>query len=85
MLFTSDPIHKTNILPLRWFANFCNFIGTPHLIRMFYMQEELNITSGARWKFHGFVWKWTNKIYNKWGTYYKLDINKTEEENGTSN
>ena len=67
----TEAVHKTKILPLRWFANFCNHIGTPSLVKMVNMDED-GKTSGIKWEFHSFMWKWTCTIYNKWGTSYKL-------------
>jgi hypothetical protein len=72
--------HKTNIIPLRWFANLCNHIGTPHLVRMFYMQDELNITSGFVWNYHSFMWRWTWSVYKKWGTTYLVVSWDLEED-----
>ena len=72
--------HNTKILPLRWFANFCNHIGTPSLVKMFDLQDY-GITSGFRWKFHGLIWKWTYAIYKKWGTTYSVidwELNKED-------
>jgi hypothetical protein len=60
--------------PLRWFANFCNHIGTPHILKMFYMQDELNKTSGIKWNYHSFMWNWTYAVYKRWGTYYKMNM-----------
>jgi len=73
-----NPTHKTKILPLRWFANLCNHIGTPHLTSMFNLQDY-GITSGARWKFHSFIWKWTWAVYSKWGTAYEIVDWKLDE------
>ena len=67
-------IEKTNVIPLRLFANFCNKIGTPFLLRMFYLQDYKYISSGFRWNLYGFIWKHTNSIYMRWGTYYKMNI-----------
>lgn len=69
----STPIHKTNILPLRWFANFCNHIGTPYIVKLFDLQEK-DITSGFRWKLYNLIWNSTWAIYMRWGTSYKLDM-----------
>ena len=76
--------HKTNIFPLRWFANFCNYLGTPHIIKMFRLQEQ-DVTNGIMWDYHSFMWKWTWAVYNKWGTTHKViswdleeDIDKDE-------
>jgi len=77
--------HKTNILPLRWFANFCNYLGTPHIVKMFCLQDQ-DVTSGMMWNYHSFMWKWTWAVYVKWGTLYKViewdlveDIDKEDD------
>ena len=74
-----EAIHKTNIVPLRKFANWLNIIGTPHLTKMFYMQDILKKTSGFRWKYHAFMWKWTYAVYSKYGTTYKIIDWETED------
>jgi hypothetical protein len=76
-MFADDftKIEKTKIIPLRLFANFCNKIGTPFLSKMFYLQDYKYITSGFRWNLYGFIWSFTNKIYMRWGTYYKMNLN----------
>jgi len=63
----TEPIHKTRILPLRWFANLCNHIGSPHLLKLFDL-DEIGLKNGLRWKYHKFMWEWTWAIYSKWGT-----------------
>lgn len=68
----TEPEHKTKILPLRWFANLCNHIGTPHIVKMFDMQENHGISNGFIWNYHSFIWNWTWKVYQKWGTTYKI-------------
>jgi hypothetical protein len=71
--------HKTNILPLRWFANFCNHLGTPHIVKMFRLQEQ-DVTSGIIWNYHAFMWRWTWAVYHKWGTMHKvIDWNLEED------
>lgn len=67
----TKPIHKTNILPLRWFANFCDLIGSPSLQYLFDFQDE-GITSGIKWSYHHFMWKWTSAVHGKWGTSYEV-------------
>ncbi|CAB5218230.1 hypothetical protein UFOVP204_112 [uncultured Caudovirales phage] len=67
----TKPIHKTNILPLRWFANLCNHIGTPHIVRMFDLQDQ-NIIGGIKWKYHSLIWKLTWAVYNKFGTTHEV-------------
>lgn len=69
-LKNSTRVNKTKILPLRWFAHLCNRIGTLSLRKAFDLDEDNNL--GYRFKFHAAVWKYLNKPYEKWGTYYIL-------------
>ena len=69
---------KTKILPLRWFANASMSIATRSLSRAFDLQEEENYS--YRFKFHSAVWHYLSKPYDKWGTYYSLDIEKMKVE-----
>lgn len=63
-------INKTNILPLRWFANFCGDIAGWAIGKIAF-EDELE-DFGWRYKFHSFVWKITWPIYYKFGTFYEL-------------
>jgi hypothetical protein len=64
---------KTKILPLRWIGNLCGEISSNHLVEAMYMDE--NGDYGYRFKFHSKVWKYLNKPYEWWGTYYLLQTN----------
>ena len=35
-----NPIYQTRILPLRWFANMCERIASPHLMKAVYLDED---------------------------------------------
>lgn len=68
----SQKIQKTRILPLRWIGNACSEIATTSLVKAFDLQENDDL--GYRFKFHSLVWKYFNKPYEKWGTYYMVDL-----------
>ena len=71
-LKNSTRVDQTKILPLRWFASLCNSIATRSLIKAFDLDEQENF--GYRFKFHCKVWKYLNKPYEKWGTYYTVNL-----------
>jgi hypothetical protein len=66
----SERVDQTKILPLRWFATLCNYIATRSLVKAFDLDEQENF--GYRFKFHCKVWKYLNKPYERWGTYWIL-------------
>ena len=66
----SEKVDQTKILPLRWFATLCNYIATRSLVKAFDLDEQENF--GYRFKFHCKVWKYLNKPYERWGTYWIL-------------
>lgn len=76
------PEHKTNILPLRWFAN---YISEPVSMWFFHMGLKANDRYTYEWdtyKFRHFLmetigWRMytiLNKPYRKWGTVYRLEL-----------
>jgi hypothetical protein len=67
---------KTNILPLRWIGNICGEFAGNHLVKAFALDENHNL--GLRFKYHSKMWKYLNKPYELWGTYYIIDL---KEEN----
>lgn len=73
MLDHSKRIDRTNILPLRWFANACGSIGASMLMKAVNLDEDSNY--GIRYKIYGNLWTWFHKPYQRWGTYYSLDVN----------
>ena len=77
--YSSTPEHKTNILPLRWFANACNHASGIPLNRALIHEEFARYNNlplskaGHRW------WKLYHLInlpYDRWGTSYLLDWHK---------
>jgi hypothetical protein len=72
----SIPIHKTNILPLRWFANFTNMYVASPFLRRAMRYEDRAFVSGKPLAKQG-VWLWSiykaiDMPYRKWGTTYKI-------------
>ena len=65
-------INKTKILPLRWIGNACSGIAINSLVKALNLDEDGN--HGYRFKFHSKVWKYFNKPYEWWGTYYEIDL-----------
>ena len=65
-------IEKTKVLPLRWIGNFLGEYAGNHLVKAFNYDEDDNL--GFRFKYHAKMWKILNKPYERWVTYYLLDI-----------
>ncbi len=65
-------IQKTRILPLRWIGNFLGGYAGNHLVKCFDYDEDGKY--GFAYKYHAKMWKYLNKPYTWWGTYYQLDI-----------
>lgn len=63
---------KTNILPLRWFGNGCEYVAHFCLDKYLYWDDM------ERFNYRSRVWSWMAsqfyKPYMKWGTFYKADI-----------
>ena len=78
MMNHSTKIQKTKKLPLRWIGNICGSYAGNHLVKCFNYDE--NGKHGFSYKYHAKMWKYLNKPYERWGTYYTLDITgwKTE-------
>ena len=72
------PEHKTNILPLRWFANACNHLSSYPLhkaLRYEIKYENKETMPKARYRW----WKLYDIIdapYRRWGTTYRMDWHK---------
>lgn len=65
---------RTKITPLRWIGNICGEFAGSHLLKAVYMDEDAYF--GWRYKYHAKMWKYLNKPYEWWGTYYIIDIKK---------
>jgi hypothetical protein len=74
----TKPEHKTNILPLRWFANLCNHLASPFLCRALHHSDH----DDYGWKnfFNSYMYKLINKPYEKWGTTYLVISWDLEED-----
>ena len=68
----STKIQKTKILPLRWIGNICGEFAGNHIVKCVNLDEDEEY--GFRYKYHAKMWKILNKPYERWGTYYLLDI-----------
>ena len=64
-------VQKTRILPLRWIGNLCGEVASNSLVKAFDLQGQ---NDGYRFKFHCKVWKYVDKPYRWWGTYYTVDL-----------
>lgn len=65
-------IEKTKILPLRWIGNFLGGYAGNHLVKAIDLDEDNNL--GFKFKYHSKMWKYLNKPYELWGTYYEVDM-----------
>lgn len=72
--YISRPEHNTNILPLRWFGNFCNLYPAHWAMhRALYYEDKARYfntdldKAGHRW---WRLYEILNKPYEKWGTVY---------------
>ena len=74
----STKIEKTRIWPLRWIGNFCGSYAGNHLVKCFNYDEDGKY--GFAYRYHAKMWKYLNKPYEQWGTYYTIDLDgwKTE-------
>ena len=68
----STPMHGTNIIPLRWFANSCERVANYHL--NMYLHHSDHDDYGITCKYHAYVSNLFYKPYLKWGTTYEVDI-----------
>ena len=69
--FLSNKKEKTRILPLRWIGNICGEYAGNHLVKGFDYDEDGKY--GFAYKYHAKMWKYLNKPYELWGTYYLID------------
>jgi hypothetical protein len=71
-LSKSKKIQKTKIWPLRVIGNLCGGFAGNHLFKSLILDEDKNY--GLRYKYHARCWKYLNKPYEWWGTYYMVDM-----------
>ena len=69
--------HNSKVIPLRWVGNFLGEYAGNHLVKAVYLDEDKRY--GWRYKYHAKAWKYLNKPYEWWGTYYTLDIKLLKE------
>ena len=63
---------KTKILPLRWIGNVCGKISSNSLVKVWNLDEDEDF--GYHYKFHSKIWKYLDRPYRWWGTYYIMDM-----------
>jgi hypothetical protein len=66
------PVHKTKIIPLRWFANLCEKPASYHL--NMYLHHGDHDDYGLACRLHAYASSMFYKPYLKWGTIYKVDM-----------
>lgn len=77
LYFSTTPIHKTNIIPLRWFANFCNLYPSRWALGKALRHEhavedtDLHLSKAGHrwWKLYAIF----DKPYSRWGTTGRMD------------
>jgi hypothetical protein len=74
----SQKINRTRILPLRWIGNICGAYAGNHLVKCFDYDEDGK--NGLAYKYHAKMWKYLNKPYEKWGTYYTINTEKWDQD-----
>jgi hypothetical protein len=71
--FLDDSIAEHNSKPpLRWIANIAGSIASRGMLKIAYMEEDGY--TGWKYKFNGFLWDTFWPIYQKYGTFYKLNM-----------
>ena len=63
--------------PLRWIANIAGSIATKGLLDVSYMEDDGY--TGWRYKVNLFLWDKLYPFYNKYGTYYIVNIGDEDE------
>ena len=71
ILDNSQVIHNSRP-PLRWIANLAGSIASKNILKLSYMEDEG--IEGFKYKYYGWLWDTFWPIYQKYGTFYKLDI-----------
>lgn len=78
MINHSTKVEKTKVLPLRWIGNLLGGYATNHLVKCVNMDEDEEY--GLRYQYHAKMWKYLNKPYELWGTYYTIDMDAWKKE-----
>lgn len=78
--FIDDSIAEHNSRPpLRWIANWAGSMASKRLLRISYA-EEYEENYGLRHKIDLFIWDNFWPIYQKYGTFYKLNMDMSGKE-----
>jgi hypothetical protein len=64
--------------PLRWIANLAGSIASSGILKVSYMEEE-NKTNIFKYKYYGWLWDTFWPIYEKYGTFYEVKVDREEE------
>jgi len=73
-------IERTKVWPLRWIGNFLGGYAGNHLVKAIDLDESLDSNLGFRYKYHAKMWKYLNKPYEWWGTYYEFDMERWNKD-----
>jgi hypothetical protein len=71
-------IEKTKIVPLRCIGNFLGGYAGNHLVKAIDLDEDDNL--GFKFKYHAKMWKYLNKPYELWGTYYQFNMEEWKKD-----
>lgn len=64
--------------PLRWIANWAGSIASKSILKISYMEDDGY--TGWRYKLNGLLWDTFWPFYDKYGTFYKLDMDLSSPE-----
>ena len=78
MINHSTKTQRTKIFPLRWIGNICGEFAGNHIVKCVNMDEEEDF--GWRYKYHAKMWKYLNKPYELWGTYYTINMDAWKKD-----
>jgi hypothetical protein len=67
-------IERTKVLPLRWVGNFFGGLAGDHVVKAVYLDEDGDFS--WKYRYHAFLWKYLDKPYQWWGTYYQMEFKK---------
>lgn len=78
MINHSTKHQRTKNILLRWIGNALGEHAGNHLVRCVNMDESKEY--GWRYRYHAKMWHYLNKPYEKWGTYYTIDLDAWRHE-----
>ena len=79
-MMKTTKIQRTRILPLRWIGNFLGEYAGNHLVKAIDLDESLDDNLSLRYKYHAKMWVILNKPYERWGTYYLVDMDTLNDK-----